>query len=380
MQSLDNSGEKVQPPQFSIRDVTVRYGKGIVVPIDQLDPEEVLCEPGVWIAGGLSGRLPDGISLELVHRPRGRGTLVIPLPAEKGRFATTLMIRNGANDVDLRLVNPKGEVLNTQSFTLYYKSSFREWNETVFIAFFLALIIRSLVVQAFWIPTGSMEPTLLGEKRDVISQDLVRQGDRILVNRFAYVADFSLDGRISKFLAYLYRAIKPLPPQSPSPTPTPSAEKFQNEDSEVNLAPDVLNKFSLERKFQNLFRLWLSFPKRGDIVVFKFPDKNPTNPPRDFIKRVVGLPGDKIDIVDGVVTINGETLVEPYISEPPVQDFSTVVPQGNLFVMGDNRNNSADSRYWGPMPIDNLKGQAVFLYWPLKRMRPIRSHSHALKN
>ncbi|NLI77955.1 MAG: signal peptidase I [Candidatus Riflebacteria bacterium] len=204
-----------------------------------------------------------------------------------------------------------------------YKSSFREWNETIFIAFVLALIIRSLVVQAFWIPTGSMEPTLFGEKHDPVTKALTRSGDRILVNRFAYVADLSLDGRI---------------PWGP--------------------------------------RLWLAQPKRGDIVVFKFPDPDPNAPARDFIKRVIGLPGDEINIVEGTVFVNGTPLKEPYIAEPPWQDYRTEVPADSLFVMGDNRNNSADSRFWGPMPLKNLKGQAVLIYSPLKRIRAIESYPH----
>ncbi|MBI3038494.1 signal peptidase I [bacterium] len=225
------------------------------------------------------------------------------------------------------MVDANDQVLGQKEFLLFYKSSFREWSETVIIAFFLAIIIRSLVIQAFWIPTGSMEPTLFGEKSEPDGKGnfvLTRSGDRILVNKFAYVADLSLDGRIP-----------------------------------------FLPKISF------------SIPKRGDIIIFKYPDKDPLAKPRDFIKRVVGLPGDQIKIRQGIVYVNGVALVEDsYIKEPPLSDFETVVPLENLFVMGDNRNNSADSRYWGPMPLTNLKGQAVLLYWPLSRFGPIRSFPH----
>ncbi len=365
------------PPQnqVNIKDVTIRYGKGVIVPIDQIDPDEVLSEPHIWVSGGLSGKLPPGTSLELVHHPRGRKESVLPLPADKGRFASTLTVKNGANEIALRLVDDTGRILDVQPFSLFYKSSFREWNETVFIAFFLALIIRSLVIQAFWIPTGSMEPTLLGEKKNYLTQALERQGDRILVNRFAYVADFSLDNRISRLLASIYLVFKPIPvaPEEPGP------ESLDPYELRKPIPSDVKFRAATERKIQNGMRFWFSMPKRGDIAVFKFPDPDPTKPSRDFIKRVIGLPGDNIVIMNGSVSVNGITLNEPYIMEPPVSDFETAVPEGHLFVMGDNRNNSADSRVWGFLPLDNLKGRAVFLYWPLTRMRPIRSYNHSLK-
>jgi len=307
-----------------IADVSVRSGQSTAIAVERLDPDDVLSESALTILGTVSGRLPDDFQLILEQHPRGRSALRFSLPPpERGRFETAITLRNGANDFAVRITRPDGTVADECRFTVHYKSSFREWNETVFIAFLLALMIRSLVLQAFWIPTGSMEPTLLGEKRDPVTNELTRAGDRILVNRFAYVADLSLDGRI---------------PFGP--------------------------------------RYWFAFPKRGDIVVFKYPDKNPNAAPRDFIKRVIGLPGDHIRIIEGIVSVNGVPLNEPYIAEPPWQDFETRVPTDSLFVMGDNRNNSADSRYWGPMPLKNLKGQAVLLYWPAGRFRAIRSYPH----
>jgi signal peptidase I len=315
-----------EPRDHSVffREVTLRVGQGTAIALEHLDPEEVLAEPVVHLAGSLGGRLPEGLAVRLRQTLRGRRTFDVPLEAPaRGRFNGRLQLRNGLNEFCLQVVRPDGEILQERVFGISYKSSFREWNETIFIAFVLALIIRSLVVQAFWIPTGSMEPTLYGEKHDPQTKELTRSGDRILVNRFAYVADLSLDGRIP-------------------------------------FAP----------------RIWLAMPRRGDIIVFKFPDPDPNAPPRDFIKRVIGLPGDEVRIIDGTVFINGTPLKEPYIAEPPWQDYSTTVPSDSLFVMGDNRNNSADSRFWGPMPLANLKGQAVLIYSPLKRIRPIRSYPH----
>lgn len=113
-------------------------------------------------------------------------------------------------------------------------------------------------------------------------------------------------------------------------------------------------------------------PKRGQIIVFKFPG----DPRKDFVKRVIGLPGDTVEITGGKVLVNGEVLREPYILEEPFNDFpKTQVPPGTVFVLGDNRNNSMDSRYpaVGFVPFSNIKGQAVFVIWPLNHFGPIRS-------
>ncbi len=101
-------------------------------------------------------------------------------------------------------------------------------------------------------------------------------------------------------------------------------------------------------------------PGYGDIVVFHFP----VNPDKDFIKRVVGLPGDEVNIINGEVTVNGNLLDEPYIAASPQYVGTWIVPQGQLFVLGDNRNNSSDSHSWGAVPMDNIIGKAVLVYWP----------------
>lgn len=374
MDSISDGEGSPTNPSLEIKDVTIRYGEGIVVPVEQLDPNDVLNESMVWISGSLSHRLPPDAVLELEHKTRRNKNYSIPLPAEKGRFATSLHIRNGVNNIRLRVKDPQGNEICGSDLQLFYKSSFREWNETVFIAFFLALIIRSLVVQAFWIPTGSMQPTLMGEKRDLLTKTLQRQGDRILVNRFAYVADFSLDERISKFLASVF----PVDVSKEKLYDWTMADFAETENSTIS--PELFQKKLREKVWHQKLRFWLNKPKRGDIVVFKYPDRELDKPPRDFIKRVIGLPGDRLKVLSGEVFVNEVALTEPYISEPPMQNFpETIVPPGHLFVMGDNRNNSMDSRYWGFMPMYNLKGQAVFLYWPIKRFRPIRSFAHNIE-
>ena len=101
-------------------------------------------------------------------------------------------------------------------------------------------------------------------------------------------------------------------------------------------------------------------PQRGDIVVFMFP----MNLEEDLIKRVIGLPGESVSVQDGVVSINGIPINEPYINAAPFYNGEWQVPEGQLFVLGDNRNDSRDSNQWGLLPIENVIGKAVLIYWP----------------
>jgi signal peptidase I len=183
----------------------------------------------------------------------------------------------------------------------FRKSSAREYFESIVVAVILALFIRTFVVQAFKIPTGSMEPNLL-------------IGDHLLVNKFVF-----------------------------APTTGP-----------------------LERMLLPAREI-----RRGDIVVFKFPEE----PERDFIKRVIGLPGDTIEMRNRQVTINGAPITEPYAHYLfPVSDDENgfdvrarygpvTVPADHYFMMGDNRDNSQDSRYWGFLPAHFVKGKALMIYW-----------------
>lgn len=101
-------------------------------------------------------------------------------------------------------------------------------------------------------------------------------------------------------------------------------------------------------------------PNRGDIIVFRLPGDES----QDLIKRVIGLPGDTVRVSDGVVTINGAKLQEPYIAQNPLYSDERVVPEGNLYVLGDNRNDSRDSHQWGLLPLENVIGKSVLIYWP----------------
>ena len=180
------------------------------------------------------------------------------------------------------------------------KSIVREYAEAILVALLLALFIRTFVVQAFKIPSGSMKNTLL-------------IGDHILVNKFLY---------------------------------------------------GVKNPFS--------GNTWIPVkqPQRRDIVVFRYP----VNPSQDYIKRVIGLPGDRIEVKDKKVYVNGELQSEDYaifldnkIIPGNVQKRDNMqpvtVPEGSLFVMGDNRDNSYDSRFWNFVDLKAVKGKAFILYW-----------------
>ncbi len=188
------------------------------------------------------------------------------------------------------------------SETTFQKSTAREYFESILVAVVLALFVRTFVFQAFKIPTGSMKPNLL-------------VGDHLIVNKFIFAPTAS----------GLERALLPMRPI-----------------------------------------------ERGDIVVFKYPEE----PERDFIKRVIGLPGDALELQNQTLLVNGQPLDEPYAHYlfPPAADGHmegdvrrkygpVTVPDGHYFMMGDNRDDSQDSRFWGFLPASYVKGRALFIYW-----------------
>jgi signal peptidase I len=127
---------------------------------------------------------------------------------------------------------------------------------------------------------------------------------------------------------------------------------------------------SQERLVVNKFIYRFRAPERGEILVFRYP----RDPSRDFIKRVIAVPGDTIEIKDGRVYVNQQLMNEPYILEKTLSDYpESVVPGGHIFVMGDNRNNSEDSRFAdvGFVPYDLIKGKAVLVFWPLDKLKSL---------
>lgn len=180
------------------------------------------------------------------------------------------------------------------------KRLIREYIEAILIALLLALFIRAYIIQAFKIPSGSMIPTLL-------------VGDHILVNKFIYG------------------------------TKIPFSDKSF---------------------------LVLKRPEKGDIIVFKYPE----DPKKDFIKRVIAKEGDLLESRDKVIYVNGKAVMEPYTYHsdrnirPKGNDVRDnfgplVVPLNKVFVMGDNRDQSYDSRYWGFVDAKEVKGEALIIYW-----------------
>ena len=117
----------------------------------------------------------------------------------------------------------------------------------------------------------------------------------------------------------------------------------------------------------------LGAPARGDIIVFIFP----LDPNQDLIKRVIGLPGETVTVQNGSVSVNGVTLDEPYIADAPYYNGSWVIGSDQLFVLGDNRNESKDSHEWGLLPVDNVIGRAIVIYWPPRNWEVLDHYNHA---
>lgn len=121
---------------------------------------------------------------------------------------------------------------------------------------------------------------------------------------------------------------------------------------------------------------WFGEPHRGDVIIF--PSTN--NSGENLIKRVIGLPGETVEVKNELVYIDGTPLDEPYLAEPPSQEFpSTLVPEGHYFVMGDNRNHSNDSRSWGSLPEQDIIGRAWLTYWPFTDWHIIPGYTYALE-
>jgi signal peptidase I len=182
----------------------------------------------------------------------------------------------------------------------------KEYAEALIVALILAFFIRSFVVQAFKIPSGSMLQTL-------------QIGDHLLVSKFAY---------------------------------------------------------GVKVPFTNIMVFEREGPKHGDVIVFEFPE----DPSKDFIKRVIGLPGDVIEVREKQVFLNGVLLEETYVQHvdssktvPRRDNFGPVmVPENKYFVMGDNRDESYDSRFWGFVERKTIAGKAFILYWSWASLTDIR--------
>ena len=208
------------------------------------------------------------------------------------------------------MTNNSAETASAQT-KIKTKSTARELTEFILVVLALFLIFRTFVFQAFKIPSGSMKDTLL-------------IGDHILATKFSYGLHI------------------------------PNEIPF------------------LGHKIFDDHTLFQKVPERNDIIVFKFPKDEK----RDFIKRVIGLPGELIEVRRQKVYINGKLMSDSFTrhNEPP-GDFLYPrddlgpfrIPEGHVFVMGDNRENSMDSRYWGVLDLNNIRGKALLIYWSWDR-------------
>jgi len=199
----------------------------------------------------------------------------------------------------LDMILGEGDGLVESGSAEFRKSTIREYFESVVITAIIALFATTFVVQAFKIPTGSMESNLL-------------IGDHLLVNKFVY-----------------------------------------------GLYAGVLGKLLPYRDL-----------RRGDVIVFKYPN----DPDTAYVKRLIGLPGDRVEMVGHTVYINGEGLKEDYtqyIDSGSIYDRYGPydIPEGKYFAMGDNRDNSQDSRFWGTVPRDHIIGKALAVYWSFETPR-----------
>jgi signal peptidase I len=209
------------------------------------------------------------------------------------------------------------------------KSKGREYAEAIIIAVVLALLIRAFVVQAFKIPSGSMENTLL-------------VGDHILVSKFIYGTKIPFtDSRVLIF--------------NPPKRGDVIVFSFPG-NKEIPECTSALKNFST--------RIGNVFSSGNPVHIFK-------DECRDFIKRVVGVGGDKIEIKDKTVFVNDIPLTEPYkvhreqvIAKGERDNYGPfTVPRRSFFVMGDNRDHSYDSRFWGTVDVNEIKGKAFIMYW-----------------
>lgn len=119
---------------------------------------------------------------------------------------------------------------------------------------------------------------------------------------------------------------------------------------------------------------WCTEPQRGDVIVFRYP----LDPQREFVKRVIGLPGETIECKGGVVYIDGKAIDEPYAHGTTYDFAATKISEGYYFVMGDNRQNSSDSRAWGLLPREDIAGRVWFVFWPLSDWHLLHGYSYSL--
>ncbi|MBX7246134.1 MAG: signal peptidase I [Candidatus Sumerlaeaceae bacterium] len=252
----------------------------------------------------------------------------------------------------------------------------REWADALIIAFVFAMFIRTFVVELFKIPSGSMTPTLLG---DFVAEgpavDASGQSSQYLLVRDRQSDQVQVFRKDSKGF-YAYEGGRSIVTLTTS----------QRDLLERNLHLEE------HRIFVNKFAYWFREPDRGDIVVFRVPfGKEPRSYERDghrfdvrqfnrnmavYVKRAVAFGGETVEVdADHRLRIDGKVVESPtifqqlryYVDNLRLRTFEVKVQPNQVFMFGDNSDNSLDSRYWDGVPIENLRGKAFFRYWPLKK-------------
>ncbi len=284
-------------PTSATGPVRLTADKGsLFLPNSQLAGSEITFQQGE-VPIGETGELP------IVYKPSG----------EHGKVSIRLACDLGTDEIEFTIPAPSGFAL-------------AEMLESVIYAFLVAIVIRIFFFQTFWIPSGSMEPTLY-------------EGDRIIANKLVYRMREPHRGEV-----VIFRVFQPGSRGRGALTldeALASAETRRscgfNRGEESAEAPAI----------------------RVEV--------------QDYIKRVVGLPGDVIEVNNGEIYVNGEVLIESFDTRPPDYDRygPITVPPGEVFVLGDNRSNSQDSHVIGTVPIRNIEGRAEVVFWPPRRIRLI---------
>jgi signal peptidase I len=252
----------------------------------------------------------------------------------------------------------------------------REWLDALVFAFVLAMFIRTFAVELFKIPSGSMSPTLLG--------DYVAEG--IAVDETAHQRYYLLILERGSDLVQVFRKDE-----------TTGRYAYEGKRWRGSLTPSQLSLIERDVHLEehhicvNKFAYWFAKPNRGDIVVFRVPFKRePTTYIRNgytfrvqpynryqgvYVKRAVAFDGELAEIdSEKRLRINGKPVEQPEFFKyqryeiPNTVEYSVKVPPGQMLVFGDNTGNSYDSRFWGGLPYQNLRGKAFFRYWPLKKI------------
>jgi len=260
----------------------------------------VINDSAVEIEGVLDSPVNKRVTFR--HYVAGKVVEVLDLQSNQGEFGLSANLRLGRNHFTFSFVDSED---NTLSINVFRKTTVREWIENLVKALILVILVKTFIVQAFFIPTGSMENTLLPR-------------DYILVDKFSYI---------------------------------------------------------------------LNPPEINDIIVFQYPN----NYTQDFIKRLVGKSGDKLSMNRKDLYRDGEKLDEPWVVHKDFRYFvindsfskrdiwnEMTVPDNHYFAMGDNRDYSKDSRFWGPLDKARLKGKALMVYYPFSRWGLVRHGSHTL--